>query len=105
MATRTYTSITDDIDGSEDASAVTFAFDGTSYSIDLSARNRKKLEDALALFIEHGTRESKRGRGSAKSAQTWNRDELKAWAKENGHQVSDRGRVAQSIVDAFLASK
>lgn len=105
MATRTYTSITDDIDGSEDASPVTFAFDGTSYSIDLSARNRKKLEDALALFIEHGTRDGKSSKRTPKGSPTWNREELKAWAKENGHKVSDRGRVPQAIVDAYLATR
>ncbi|KQR25778.1 histone-like nucleoid-structuring protein Lsr2 [Microbacterium sp. Leaf151] len=105
MATRTYTSITDDIDGSEDASPVTFAFDGTSYSIDLSARNRKKLEDALALFIEHGTRDGTSGKRTPKGSPTWNREELKAWAKENGHKVSDRGRVPQAIVDAYLAAR
>lgn len=44
--------LTDDIDGSPDAEEVQFGWDGVTWSIDLSADNRKKLEDALKPFLD-----------------------------------------------------
>ena len=48
--------VTDDLDGSENAETVSFGFDGVTYEVDLAAKNRAKLEKALAPFIEAGRR-------------------------------------------------
>jgi hypothetical protein len=29
---------------------------------------------------------------------------IRAWARQNGHQVSDRGRISKTVVDAFQAA-
>jgi hypothetical protein len=29
---------------------------------------------------------------------------IRAWARQNGHQVSDRGRIAKTVVEAFRAA-
>ena len=29
---------------------------------------------------------------------------VRAWARENGHKVSDRGRVSQEVLDAYKAA-
>jgi len=105
MAQRTITTVTDDIDGSPDARAVSFAFEGVSYSIDLSAANRERLADALAPFIEHASQESRTNGRRSPATATWRREELQEWAKDNGYKVGDRGRVPQSIVDEFLAAR
>jgi nucleoid-associated protein Lsr2 len=39
--------ITDDLDGSENAETVSFAFDGVTYEIDLGKKNRSRLKRHL----------------------------------------------------------
>jgi hypothetical protein len=29
---------------------------------------------------------------------------VREWARENGHEVSERGRVSKKIIDAYLAA-
>ena len=69
MAKETITRLIDDLDGGEAAETVTFGLDGHSYEIDLSTKNATKLRNALAAFVENGSRTSSRagglGRGSA----------------------------------------
>jgi hypothetical protein len=36
-----------------------------------------------------------------------NRDQtaaIRGWARANGHQVSDRGRISKSVMDAYQAA-
>lgn len=106
MAKKVFTHILDDIDGSEDAESLTFSYGSKSYEIDLSAANKKKLEDALAPFIEAG-RSNGGGRSNSGSSRAKSRSDLaavRAWAKDNGHDVSERGRVPASVLDAYDAA-
>ncbi|WP_141014214.1 histone-like nucleoid-structuring protein Lsr2 [Nocardioides sambongensis] len=105
MARTTHVVISDDMDGSDDAQEVSFALQGTSYTIDLTAKNFAKLEKALAPFIENAQRvpASKRARrpsanGQSKSAK------VRSWAKDNGYEVPNRGRVPQAVVEAYDAA-
>lgn len=56
MAQKKQVVITDDIDGSADAKPYTFAFNGTTYEIDLAPANRDSLIRALQPFIDNGRR-------------------------------------------------
>jgi hypothetical protein len=108
----------DDLDGSEASGTLQFGLDGRSYEIDLSDKNASKLRDALAPFIDvarkAGGRSSGRRRGSsqrqepeaAKPARS-SREETSAirqWAREHGHEVSDRGRIPKSVLEAYKAA-
>jgi nucleoid-associated protein Lsr2 len=112
MAKTTIVQVSDDLDGSTNASEVRFAFEGTEYTIDLSNKNRKAFEKALRPYIEAGTKVSGRRSGSSRSAPP-KRSEgssvdlaaVRAWAKENGHQVSDRGRLPKAVLDAYNAAR
>ncbi len=64
MAQRTIVTITDDLDGSDDAQSVTFSFKDTIYTVDLSARNQQKLLKALEPFITAGKVVSQPSRGT-----------------------------------------
>ena len=109
--TRTITTFTDDLDGAviEDGTGgtVRFGLDGREWEIDLSDGNRKELEKALKPYIEAGrSRSSRRSSGGTRS--TANKEELAAlrsWAKENGYEVSDRGRVSGEIREAYAAAQ
>lgn len=110
MATVTMISRVDDIDGSANAESVAFAFEGVTYEIDLSPENARKLGDALAPYIKHGRRvggrrtRAPRGSGRVRPAGSMDREQLaaiRAWARQNGHTVSDRGRLSATVVAAF----
>jgi hypothetical protein len=92
---------TDDIDGSENASSVSFSLDGVSYKIDLAERNKDKLDKALAPFIEKAERV---GRSSSPAKRSGGIDNtaVREWAQAEGIEVSPRGRIAQSVIEAYL---
>jgi hypothetical protein len=112
MAKTTIVQVSDDLDGSANASEVRFAFEGTEYTIDLSSKHRKALEKALRPYVEAGTRVSGRRSGATRSACSTRSGNsavdlaaVRAWARENGHQVSDRGRLPKTVLDAYTASQ
>lgn len=106
MAEKITRTVIDDIDGSEGADTLTFSFNNKSYEIDLSSKNKKKLEDALAPFIEAGrsTGGARRSSGSSRNAGRSDLSAVRAWAKDNGHTVSERGRIPASVTEAYDAA-
>jgi Lsr2 len=114
MAQQTTVTFVDDLDGSEASGTVEFALDGRSYQIDLSDENTAMLRDALEPFItaarKAGGRSSGRGRGrgqgqpAAEKPAASNREEtaaIREWARQHGHQISERGRIPKSVRDAY----
>ena len=105
MAKTTITQITDDIDGSADAQTVQFAYDGSSYEIDLAKKNRAAFDKAMKPWLEAATKTSSRGRRSraaaGRSGGTPGLAAVRAWATQNGYQVSDRGRLSKAVLDAY----
>lgn len=110
MATKTIVSVLDDIDGTEGAETVSFALDGKSYEIDLSDKNLSNLQDALEPYIKvaRSTSSSRRSTEAPQQSQRGGgRKDLAAireWANKNGHNVSDRGRVPASVIEAYDAA-
>jgi hypothetical protein len=113
MARREIVTLEDDLDGGDAAETVRFALDGTIYEIDLNNKNAKKLRQSLAPYVESGR---KVGRGGITTgARAWrqataaapiDREQnkaIRAWAKKTGKDISDRGRIPQSIVDEYHA--
>lgn len=102
---------TDDLDGSTDAETIRFSYNGTSYTIDLAKRNRTAFEKALKPYIDvaektSGRRSSaatgrSRSGGRRRRSSAVDLASVRAWARENGIEVSERGRVAQSVIDAY----
>jgi hypothetical protein len=110
VAQRTTVVVTDDLDGSEGADTVTFAFEGTEYEVDLSKSNAKKLKKALDPYIsaarKTGGRRSSGRRSPASSGRSSSSDTaaIREWARSQGLQVSERGRVPQSLRDQYAAA-
>ncbi|MBT2597224.1 Lsr2 family protein [Arthrobacter sp. ISL-72] len=103
MATQRITSLEDDIDGSEAKETVTFAVDGVSYEIDLNDSHAAEIRAALRPYIEAG-RKTSTGRGRARAERSKAHHSIahvRAWAKERGMPVSDRGRVQADIVRKY----
>lgn len=111
MATRTLTTVVDDIDGStDDVVTCAFGLGDSHFEIDLNAAHREELENVLDKFITAArqVRGAKRTgqRRPGKVART-DRDQthaIRQWAKDNGHEVSERGRISKKITEAFEAA-
>jgi len=108
MAQRVQIVLEDDLDGGVAAETVTFGLDGVSYEIDLSDKNAGKLRDEFANWIGHARRSGGRrttGRriagGSSTASSRRDLSAVRAWARANGHQVSDRGRVSAAVQEAY----
>jgi hypothetical protein len=109
MAKQTTVTITDDIDGSTNAKEVSFSLNGRSWVIDLNAKNRAALEKALKPYIAKATEQrggGRRGKTVRRSSRSKSRDlaAVREWARTNGHQVSDRGRISSDIQQAYDAA-
>jgi len=111
VARQTIVQLTDDLDGTEADETVSLAFRGVNYELDLNAKNAAALEKALSKYLDVARRVSSarpaRPRGSRRSG--GNRGDAKVpaireWARENGYQVSDRGRIAAEIRAAYDAA-
>ncbi len=115
MAQKVDVKYVDDLDGSDASGTVSFALDGKSYEIDLSDENAARLRDALATYVAAARRSGGSGRGGraarpadapAPPART-DREvtaAIRAWARENGHEISERGRIPKAVVDAYHAA-
>ncbi|MEU5595470.1 MULTISPECIES: histone-like nucleoid-structuring protein Lsr2 [unclassified Streptomyces] len=106
MAQKVQVLLVDDLDGGEADETVTFALDGKTYEIDLTTANADNLRGLLEPYVKGGRRTGGRsagGRGKARAASGGSQDtaQIRAWAKENGYEVNDRGRVPATIREAY----
>jgi hypothetical protein len=113
------TVVTDDLDGSSGAETVTFSFQGNQYELDLSSKNIKAMEKTLRPYIDAARKPS--GQGSRKPAAASNGrsrgsgrrsggsgvdvSAVRAWAAENGIEVSTRGRIAKAVIEQYEAAR
>ncbi|WP_068264640.1 histone-like nucleoid-structuring protein Lsr2 [Janibacter limosus] len=104
MAQRVQIILEDDLDGGDATETITFGLDGVTYEIDLNDKNAAALRDALAGYVGAGRRVSGRKSSGSSSSARSNSGELtkiREWARANGHDVSDRGRISQKVRDAY----
>ena len=111
MAQRVNVVLVDDLDGSDAVETVSFALDGVDYEIDLNEQHASELRNALSLYVGHGRRTGGRrrtsGGGSKRSAASSggpSAAEIRAWARENGYDVPERGRVSADVREAYAAA-
>ena len=105
MAQKIQTLFVDDLDGSEADGAVRFGLDGTDYEIDLNSQHAQQLRDALARYVAAGRRVSASARRPARSGgKALNTTEVREWARAQGIDVKDRGRVPAELVVKFKAA-
>jgi hypothetical protein len=85
---------------------VRLAFDGTDYEIDLNAKNAAAFGKQLAPYLEHArkTGRAQPRRPGRTSAGRQRSGDVRAWAKEHGLAVSDRGRIPASVLEQYHAA-
>ena len=124
MAQKVQVLLVDDIDGGTAEETVTFALDGVSYEIDLTADHAAELRESFSRWVGHarktgsgsrGGGRQQRGGGSSGSSSSSRRSgsgsgssgdatAIREWARENGYEVSERGRISAEIRTAYEAA-
>ncbi len=109
MAQKVQVQLIDDLDGTDADGTVRFGLDGTEYEIDLSAGHAQELRGALARYVGAARRAGGGGRRPARAgrrtpASALDPTEVREWAKAQGIEVKDRGRVPAELVARFKAA-
>ncbi|MGW0037544.1 histone-like nucleoid-structuring protein Lsr2 [Gordonia sp. NPDC003376] len=116
MARRTVVTIVDDLDGKalKDAVTVNFTVDGKQYEFDTSPSNATQFHRDLERYIvasrstdsrsvvprsARATKKVIRARRSGRDTQA-----MRTWARDNGYEISDRGRISVEIIEAYDAA-
>ena len=105
MAQRVNVVLVDDLDGNDADETVTFGLDGVDYEIDLSKKNADGLRSQLGQYIDAGRkvggrkRKGQRAAGGGTAAA-----DIRQWARDNGWDVPDRGRVSAEVREAYAAA-
>jgi hypothetical protein len=106
MAQKVIVVLEDDLTGGPAEQTVRFAFEGTDYEIDLSAKNAAAFGKQLAPYIEHARKAGRvpAGRPGRAAANRQRSSDIRAWAKEHGLAVSERGRIPASVAEQYRAA-
>jgi hypothetical protein len=107
MATTMAIALEDDLDGGPADETLRFGLGGSEYEIDLSTENASKFRHQLAPFIDHA-RKARRGprrRGARPPSARRRGREIRAWAKDQGIALNDRGRIPASVAERFDAAR
>ncbi|MFF0903221.1 UNVERIFIED_CONTAM: Lsr2 family protein [Kocuria sp. CPCC 205316] len=109
MAQKVEVRLEDHLGGGPADRTLTFALDGKDYEIDLSTTNAERLREVLRPYAAAGGKTTRGGGPRSTRARPAGSDpdtaRIRAWAKANGHQVSDRGRIHQHIRHAYSAAQ
>jgi hypothetical protein len=106
MAQKVNIVLVDDLDGSDATQTVTFGLDGATYEIDLNDANAAALREALSGYVGHArkvTGGSRRGRKAASTSSASTKD-VREWARAQGMDVSERGRISAEVQQAYDAA-
>lgn len=100
----------DDLDGKTKVTgeATELTLNGKSITIDLGPKNAAELVTLLKPYFDAGVEVTRKTRsGNATSAPT-DKDHntaVREWAAQNGHQVSDKGRLSKAVLEAYEAAQ
>lgn len=100
MASKTTVSLVDDITGEPAQRTVRFGYEGKNYEIDLTETNAKVLEESLQEFIPHARTVTEKRQPAQRTDRATN-DAIRAWAVATGHEIAQRGRIPNDLIDAY----
>jgi hypothetical protein len=105
MASKTTIVLEDDLEGGPADETLRFSLSGKDYEIDLNTKNAALFRKQLKVFVDHarpaGARQARRPTRTASSRQR--SAAIRAWAKEQGIDISDRGRIPANVIERYQA--
>jgi nucleoid-associated protein Lsr2 len=107
MAQKVTVALEDDIDGGPADETLRFGLQGAAFEIDLSSTNARAFRKQMAPFIEHARKTGRRPapRAARTAAGRQRSSDVRAWAKDHGISVSDRGRIPASVLEQYQAAQ
>jgi hypothetical protein len=106
MAQKVTVALEEDLSGGPADEKVRFAFGGAEYEIDLNNKNAAAFREQLAPFTGHA-RKAGRAQPRRPGRTVVGRQRsgvVRAWAKEHGLAVSERGRIPAGVVEQYQAA-
>ncbi len=106
MATKIAVALEDDLSGGPADETIRFGLGGSDYEIDLSKKNAATFRKKVAPYIGHARKAGRgqRRRPARTSSARERSGDIRAWARDNGIAVSDRGRIAASVSEQYEAA-
>ena len=105
MAQKIIVTLEDDLDGGPANETLQFSVGGTQYEIDLNKKNARAFRKQVAPFIEHARRAGRgRRHQSWRTQSSRHSSDVRAWAKDQGIAISERGRIPASVVEQYEAT-
>jgi hypothetical protein len=107
MAQQIQTLFVDDIDGGPAEGTVRFGLDGTDYEMDLSTAHSEELHKVLAGYVTHArkaTGTTLRGFRGRRPADQLDTRKVREWAKGQGINIKERGRVPAKVIEKYRAA-
>ena len=107
MAKKTIEKYFSDLSGieiHEGGATVTFAFDGRGYEIDLTPAERSELESTLQRWVDAARPSGGHRTSSSRVKSGPDPKAVREWARSNGHDVPERGRIPATVQDAYAAA-
>lgn len=108
MASRVITQLISDLSGEVikdgKGETVQFSYRGSSYAIDLTDKEAAGFDKAMATYLENATKQGGRRRSSAGAKRGYQPKEVRVWAKGQGIDVPERGRIPAAVVEQYLSA-
>lgn len=112
MAKRVILQLVSDLSGKDindgEGETVKFSIGSASYEMDLTEAEAGQFYDAVKKYTDVATKTGGRGvrtgGGSRPKSANNQTQAIRAWARENGREVSERGRISKDVQDAYNAA-
>ncbi len=104
MATKTSVVLVDDLTDEAADTTVSFGLDGRDYEIDLTEANASELREVLSCYVNAARKMSRSGRPVTRTQSKADPAAVRAWAKANGIEVNERGRIKAEVVEQYRAA-
>ena len=108
MAQRVITQLISDLSGDEiaegEGETVEFSYRGTSYKIDLTDKEAAAFDKAIATYVDNATKLGGRRKSSPAGSSGYNAKDVRAWAKSQGIDVPERGRIPGDVLEKYRAA-
>jgi hypothetical protein len=98
--------LTCDLDNDPAEQTVVFGYEGREYAFELCERHIAEYNETMESWVSAArlNRPGSPQRSPRRQASVASREDLsaiRAWARENGYEVNDRGRIPSEIRDAY----
>lgn len=83
-----------------------FSLDGRDYELDLCEKHSQKFDEVMKKFVERARKVTARGSRVKRrtAAHRQHSAAVRAWARESGMEISERGRIPAEVIAKYNAN-